>query len=264
MNRPAALIGFGAIAQAVCSTADKESLPLRQVLVRPGKRQAVNDRLPEGIEAIDTLDALLPEVGLVIECAGHHAVRAYGEASLSRGLDFALLSAGALADDDLLKTLQASALGGSARVRVLSGAIGGIDALAAAGSALTTVRYTARKPPLSWQGSPAELVCDLAHVTWPTPVFEGSARDAALGFEKNANVVATVALAAIGFDRTEVTLIADPDAKGNSHEIVASGGGYDLKFHTRGAALPSNPKTSALTAESVLRALRGQAPGLVV
>ena len=264
VNRSAALIGFGAIAQAVCAAASAEALPLKQVVVRPGKREAAQAHLPEGIEAIDSLDALDPEIGLVIECAGHQAVRAYGDAILSRGIDFALLSAGALADDDLRNGLSARAHEGSARLRVLSGAMGGIDALAAAGQALTRVRDIARKPPLSWRGSPAEEVCDLTQVSQPTPVFEGSARAAALGFEKNANVVATVALASIGFDRTEVALIADPDATGNSHEIEASGGGYDLRFHTKGAALASNPKTSALTAESVLRALRGHAPGLSV
>ena len=153
MNRSAALIGFGAIAQAVCAAARAEALPLKQVVVRPGKQEAAQALLPEGIEAIDSLNALDPEIGLVIECAGHQAVRAYGDVILSRGLDFALLSAGALADDDLLNALSTSAVEGDARLRVLSGAIGGIDALAAAGQALTRVRYTARKPPLSWRGS---------------------------------------------------------------------------------------------------------------
>lgn len=264
MTRSIALIGYGAIGQAVCAAAAAEALPVRQVLVRPGTAETVSLNLPRGVVAIESLDALRDDITLVIECAGHQAVRAQGTAILDRGLDLALLSAGALAVDALHQSLTRAARASGARVRVLSGAIGGIDALAAAGSELTDVRYIARKPPASWRGTPAEAAVDLAQITSPTPVFEGAARAAALSFPKNANVVATVALAGIGFERTQVVLMADPDAAGNSHEIAASGGGYSFTYKTTGAALPSNPKTSALTAQSVLRALRNETPGLII
>lgn len=265
MTRSVALIGYGAIAQAVCSALKEDAgSPLTQVLVREGKGVSTQKAVGRNIEVIEDTRHLRADTGLVIECAGHDAVRQYGPAVLTRGMDFAIVSAGVLADDALQDQLVSAAQDGGARLQVLSGAIGGIDALAAAGTALETVSYTARKPPLSWSGSPAERNHDLANITEPTAIFEGTAREAALGYPKNANVVATVALASIGFDRTMVRLMADPTAEGNTHEIHASGGGYDLQYATRGAALASNPKTSALTAQSILRAIRAEAPGLAV
>lgn len=262
--RGVGLIGYGAIAEAVCLAAHQENLPLNAVIVRPARRNEVQAALPGVIRAVDTLNALTADTRLVIECAGHQAVRQYGCAVLERGLDLAILSSGALADAELCAAVMRAARTHDAQLRILSGAIGGIDALSAAGSHLTGVHYAARKPPLSWAGTPAEEVVDLHRVTEPTPVFKGTAREAALKFPKNANVVATVALAGIGFDRTDVVLYADPTAQGNSHEIAATGGGYDFSYRTVGAALPSNPKTSALTAQSVVRAVRHQASGLLI
>lgn len=265
MKRSVALIGYGAIAQAVCAAARVDpALELKQVVVRAGKPSSVQKSLGPIIQAIESLDDLDEDIALVIECAGHGAVREFGPAILQRGIDFAIVSAGALADDALHQALKDACLSGKARLQVLSGAIGGIDAITAAGTALEDVTYTARKPPLSWGGSPADQTHDLGRITKPTAIFQGTAREAALGFPKNANVVATVALAGIGFDRTLVSLMADPDARGNSHEITATGGGYDLRYATKGTALASNPKTSALTALSVIRMIKGQAPGLIV
>lgn len=265
MTRSVALIGYGAIAQAVCTAVSADrALGLNQVLVRAGKAASAQKSLGPHILAIERIDQLHDDTALVIECAGHGAVRQYGPAVLQRGIDFAIVSAGALADNALHQELADACHSGAARLQVLPGAIGGIDAIAAAGTALDNVIYTARKPPQSWNGSPADQTHDLSRITKATPVFEGTAREAALGFPKNANVVATVALAGIGFDRTVVSLMADPHARGNSHEIKATGGGYNLRYATTGAALVSNPKTSALTAQSVIRAIRGQAPGLIV
>ncbi|MEE4187696.1 MAG: aspartate dehydrogenase [Roseobacter sp.] len=263
--RPVGIIGYGAIAQAVCSDfARQDPCPLLQVLVRKGKAAAVEARLPKGMRAVECVAALDPSTALVVECAGHGAVRSYGGEVLARGTELAIVSSGVLADAALLADLKEQCVTHGARLRVLSGAIGGIDALAAAGDRITHVRYVARKPPTSWRGSPADATHDLDRIDTATAVFEGSARDAALGFPKNANVVATVALAGIGFDHTEVSLIADPAAQGNSHEIIATGNGFDLHYITTGAALPQNPRTSALTALSVVRALRQTAPGLAV
>lgn len=265
MTGSVALIGYGAIAQAVCAAAAMDTtLGLRQVLVRAGKSASVQQSLGQSIQAIESIDQLRDDTALVIECASHSAVHQFGSATLEQGIDFAIVSAGALADNVLHQSLADACVSGNARLQILAGAIGGIDAMAAAGPALENVVYTARKPPLSWSGSPAEQTHDLNQITTATAIFEGTAREAALRYPKNANVVATVALAGIGFDRTVVSLMADPQARGNSHEIVASGGGYDLRYATKGAALASNPKTSALTAHSVIRAIRGQAPGLIV
>ena len=104
------------------------------------------------------------------------------------------------------------------------------------------------------------IYCPLTHrnLKKPEAFFSGSAREAAVLFPKNANVVATVALAAVGFDRTRVTLIADPGATANTHRILAAGPAVEVDYSTTGKPLASNPKTSALTALSALRALRNR------
>ena len=63
------------------------------------------------------------------------------------------------------------------------------------------------------------------------------------------------ALAGIGFEATEVELVADPEAPGNMHEIEAEGAAGRFAIKLQGKPSRTNPKTSALAALSVARAL---------
>ena len=121
---------------------------------------------------------------------------------------------------------------------------------------LQSVTYIGRKPPRSWKGSPAETKLDLDALTAGAEThFDGSARDAATEYPKNANVAAAVALAGIGFDDTEVKLIADPGVNENIHEVHATGEFGSFSFQVRGRSLPDNPRSSALAAMSVVSKL---------
>ena len=117
------------------------------------------------------------------------------------------------------------------------------------------MRYRSRKPPAAWRGSPAEKLVDLGALTRRTVLYRGTAGEAALLYPQNANVAAAVALAGLGFDATEVELVADPDAPGNVHEIEAEGAAGRFAIQLQGKPSRSNPKTSALAAMSVARAL---------
>ena len=261
----AALIGYGAIAQQVLRLTQADpTILIRQILVRTTRVSEVQASVGPDIEVISEIEALSPSVDMVLECAGHDAVAGFGPEILEQGCDLGIVSVGILADEDLRTRLKTAAVNGHARLFILPGAIGGIDALAAAGPELQDVTYTSRKPPASWAGSPAEEDHDLAALSMETIVFSGNAREAAIRFPKNANVVATVALAGIGFERTKVTLIADPAATGNTHLITAGGPLFDLHYQTQGSALAANPKTSALTALSAVRALKHRTAGLVI
>ena len=99
---------------------------------------------------------------------------------------------------------------------------------------------------------------DLDSLTEAACHFSGSAREAALRYPKNANVAATVALAGPGLDDTQVELVADPAITENIHEIEVEGTFGRLQFRIDGKPLPGNPKSSALTAMSVVAAVRNR------
>jgi aspartate dehydrogenase len=150
-------------------------------------------------------------------------------------------------------------------VLVPAGAIGGLDVLGAARMAgLERVDYTGRKAPKAWRGTRAERLVDLDGVTEAGVFFEGDARTTALEFPQNANVVAAVALAGIGFEKTRVRLMVDPAASSNRHRVEASGAFGQFAVDVTARTLPQNPKTSMLAPYSLLRALRNRADTIVV
>jgi aspartate dehydrogenase len=186
-------------------------------------------------------------------------------ALLRSGVDVIVASVGALAEPGLPVMLEQAALAGHSQVTLIPGAIAGIDALSAAGARrLDVVSYVGRKPPCAWTGTPAEREVDLNNVDRPVTIFHGSARAAARTYPKNANVAAMVALAGIGFERTEVTLVADPTVTGNTHSIHARGQFGEMQLTVSAHPLPENPKTSELAALSVLRAVRNKLSPVVV
>lgn len=248
------LIGYGGIAQTVLDTLqDEPDVSVAAVLVRPGRD--IEER--PGVPVVETLNALLASgPDIVGECAGHTALAEMGPAVLRAGVDLVAVSIGALADADLHAELIASAEAGGSRLILPAGAIGAVDALAAARfGGLARVCYRSRKPPGAWAGSPAEDSHDLPALTVPTVLYAGTAREAARLYPKNANVAATVALAGLGFDDTQVELVADPSVTDNVHEIEAEGSFGTFSIRLAGKPSPANPKTSMLTALSMSRAL---------
>jgi aspartate dehydrogenase len=244
-----ALIGQGAIAQFVISEAQGHGFEVAAVLLREGREPSVL-----GKNIVHQIADLEPEIELVVDCAGHDALRELGPQILAAGFNLLTVSIGALADDDVAFSLRDAGLRGNATLHLASGAIGALDCLRAAKiGQLRSVTYVGRKPPKGWIGSPAETILDLENLTSGQAVhFEGSARDAALAYPKNAIVAAAVALAGVGFDATQVQLIADTNVDVNTHEIRAQGDFGRFTFQIGGEVLPSNPKTSALAAMSVV------------
>ncbi|MEQ8829446.1 MAG: aspartate dehydrogenase [Alphaproteobacteria bacterium] len=261
-----AMIGFGAVGQyAARALSGLPEIEGVSVLCRPGREEAARAALWPDIEIASSIETLSRQPDCVVDCGGHPALEAHGAAVLRNGIDLITVSIGALADDGLAERLEAAAREGGARLELVSGAVGAIDALAAARiGGLDSVRYTGRKPPAGWAGSAAEDRLDLASLTEAAVHFDGTAREAARLYPKNANVAATVALAGLGLDATKAVLIADPNASGNIHEVEAVGAFGRFTFQIEGKPLPDNPKSSALTAMSVVRAVRNRVSAIAV
>ncbi|MDM8165744.1 aspartate dehydrogenase [Roseovarius sp.] len=246
------IIGEGAIGRYVADALASRGLGPHVILTRSGPTGTA----PGGVTRVRSADDLPGDLALMIDCAGHAALAQHGPAILSRGIDLVTVSLGALADPALETALTEAARRGRAQLHLASGAIGALDALRAARvGGLTEVTYTGRKPPKGWKGSPAEDRLDLDMLETAATHFEGTARDAATTYPKNANVAAAVALAGAGFEATQVRLIADPAVTANIHEIHATGAFGQFHFRIEGHALPDNPRSSALAAMSAVAAI---------
>jgi aspartate dehydrogenase len=263
-----AMIGCGAIGASVLELlhGDPDVVVDRVVTAAAARAQteatvarwAPQARVLEALAADDMPD-------LVVECAGHGAIAEHVVPALERGIPCVVASVGALSAPGMLQMLEQAAQRGGTQVQLLSGAMGGIDALAAARlGGLDSVVYTGRKPPGAWKGTPAEAVCDLDSLTTAHCIFEGSAEQAARLYPKNANVTATLSLAGLGLQRTQVQLFADPGVTENVHHVAVSGAFGSFELTMRGKPLAANPKTSALTVYSVVRALLNRGRALAI
>lgn len=264
-----AMIGCGAIGAGVMALLKNDpDIRFDTVIVHRERldaaRRVVSSLVPEAA-VVSRLDDQDMRPDLLIECAGHQAIEEHIFAALERGIPCLVVSVGALSEPGMAMRLEAAAKKGKTQVQLLSGAIGAIDALSAARiGGLDSVVYTGCKPPLAWKNTSAEALLDLDALDAATVIFEGSARDAARLYPKNANVAATLSLAGLGFDRTQVRLLADPAVTENVHHVVAKGAFGEFELTMRGKPMATNPKTSALTVFSVVRALGNRVHALSI
>lgn len=265
-----AIIGLGAIGRVIVDALLKGDIvspaPELLALVRAGHQARLGADIDNRIQLAGTLEELVAfRPDLVIECAGQSAVREMAEPILAAGLDFMIVSTGALVDDDFRSRLIATGQRSGARLLIPAGAIAGLDGLGAMklGGDLR-VSYASIKPPDAWRGTPAEAMIDLSAVSSATTFYRGPASEAARLFPKNANLAATIALAGAGLQDTAIELIADPSASGNCGRLEARGHGGRLFVELSGPSMPDNPKTSVITAYSILNALKGQGRTIVI
>jgi aspartate dehydrogenase len=201
------------------------------------------------------LDAFPQYADLAVECAPPELIEQICRPMLSAGKKVMVLSAGALLPRPELIAL-AKANGG--QIIVPTGALLALDAVTAAAEGdIRSVRMVTRKPPKGLSGA-RYLVANNINVdgiSEPKRVFAGTAREAAAGFPENVNVVAALALAGIGADRTMIEIWADPALTRNCHTIEVDADSACFSFSIEN--VPSeNPKTGKITALSVVAALR--------
>jgi aspartate dehydrogenase len=124
-------------------------------------------------------------------------------------------------------------------------------------SGVSSVTLTTRKPPASFIDSPLvkQKRYDLNNLTEPALLFRGPAREALKALPQNINIAATLSMAGIGFDRTEVVVIADPGITQNVHEVEVTGDFGRMQVRVENVPAPQNPKTSYLAVMSACATL---------
>lgn len=263
------LVGFGTVGAAFSAAARSGAAgrcAVRGVLVRGASSEPARAAVDADCLVTTEMEPFLAlGLDLIIEAAGQDAVRTCGVQALERGTSLMVTSVGALASDALRQELVAAAERSGARIFVPSGAIAGLDGIAAgAVGEVEEVVHITRKPPAAWKGTSAENQVDLDSLTEPTVIYEGSPRESAGLYPANVNVQTAVALAGIGLDKTRVLVVADPTIDRNVHEINVRGEFGELAITVRNIPSAGNAKTGRLTAMAVIKAVRNLTSPLVV
>ncbi|PIT76418.1 aspartate dehydrogenase [Limnohabitans sp. B9-3] len=247
------IIGYGAIAAELIGRLREKHGPDCEVAVLLRADSPSRSKLPSGVASLTSLDEVQQfKPDLVVEAAGHHAVHQYAHACLLAGLSFVAVSVGAMADEAFFNQLCQAAEQGGAKLIFPSGAIGALDYIRAVRDLPDTkVVYESRKPPSAWADELQRL--GIAQpLTEDVVLFDGHAREAALRYPQNLNVAASLALAGTGFERTLVRIVVDPQAKGNTHLVHATGAFGEMHADITNRPSPDNPKTSWVVGLSLL------------
>ena len=258
MTLTVAIGGLGAIGLALARALDSgvEGLQLIAVSARDQDRARANvANFTSPPAVVDLSD--LAQADIVVEAAPAAVFEQIAIPAISAGRIFVPSSVGALLPRMHLVD-QARATG--ARIVVPTGALLGLDAVrACAEGRVDSVTIETRKPPRGLLGAPYLQAngIDVLAITAPTLIFEGNALDAVAGFPANVNVVAALALAGIGPQRTTVRIWADPTVDRNIHTVRVEAEAARLTMTVENVPSESNPRTGKITPLSVLACLRG-------
>ena len=248
------LIGCGAIGEFLLKTINEDKRFSHNKITAVFDARKKSSLKLQGLskkyefDVFQDLDEFLnSNIDIVVECANIEAVNKYA-ARIIQQKDLVLISIGALAKMSLYEELQSIAELNGTKVYLPAGAIGGLDLVKSANimGELHKVSLVTRKPISALSAEPVEEELVL---------FEGSAKDAIEKFPENANVAITLSLAGLGIQKTSVKMIADPTIKKNIHTIYVQGDFGEATFIMKNNPSPTNPKTSHLTALSILSTL---------
>ncbi len=259
-EKTVAIAGFGAIGRVVGGRLDEGGIPgLRLVAVSARNKGAAHTHMEvfrRPVPVVELADiATLADI--VVECTPAAVFAEVAESAIEAGRIFIPASVGGfLSRPHLIERAEKT----GARIIVPTGALLGLDAVrAAAEGVIHSASMTTRKPPAGLAGAPylAEHGIDLAGLSEPLLVFDGSAREGAKGFPANVNVAAALSLAGIGPDRTRLRIWADPTVTRNKHHIEIDADSARFEMTIEGIPTAENPRTGRLTPLSVIATLRG-------
>jgi aspartate dehydrogenase len=262
-ERKVGVIGCGTIGSQLAISVDTGAVSNAVLVslfdIAPGSAESLKGRLRSAPSAHADFERFVGTgCDIVVEAASQEAVRKFAPKVLESGKDLMLMSVGALADGGLLADLAQAAEENGCRIYVPTGAIAGIDAIRAVRHLLESVTLTTTKSPKALAGAPFFETgkVRLDQIKDRTVVYEGPAAEAVRAFPANVNVAAVLSLAGIGFERTKVRIVADPQATTNQHKITAAGSFGEFRFTVNNVSSPGNPKTSYLAVLSAIECLR--------
>jgi aspartate dehydrogenase len=252
-----AVAGLGAIGLKVAEALDRGIPGCVLAAVSANDRSKAAGRLSHlnCPAPVVTLAELEPLADIVVECAPAKLLPVIAEPFLRAGKTVVVLSAGALLSNEHLVSLARQYDG---QIVVPTGALLGLDAVtAAAEGEIRAVRMVTRKPVRGLAGAPylAEHNISIEDITEPVRIFNGTPREAAIGFPANLNVAVALSLAGIGPDKTTLEIWADPSLERNTHRIEVDSDAATFSMSIEN--IPTdNPRTGRITALSVISYLR--------
>lgn len=253
------IAGFGAIGKVVAKAIDDgiEGLELCAVTVRDREKAEQNMAALSAPVPVVNAQELADLSDIVVECVPKAAFMEIAEPALKAGRLFVTVSgAGILANPDVEQMAREH----GARIILATGALLGLDAVrAAAEGQVNEIRMVTRKPPNALVGAPHLVENDISidGLNEPKLVFEGSAREGAIGFPANVNVAAALGLAGVGADNTRLEIWADPTLDRNTHTIKVDADSARFEMTIENVQSEENPGTGKITALSVIACLRG-------
>ncbi len=240
MAKKVGLIGCGAIGTVLAEAIDRKLVICDSLVVfdtDAAKAQKLKASLKFPVKIVGSIDQLLEaKPTVVVEAAGQQAVRDYYGQLVDSNAEIIVMSTGALLSLNVLDP----------KIHFPAGAIGGLDALAAAANAgINEVTLTSRKNPRALNKTSTE----------EEVVYEGTAKEAARLFPREMNVAATLALT-VKPVQVKVKVISDPKVTRNTHEIQVKWRFGEMNLEFANAPHPDNPHTSALAAWAAIRLLQ--------
>ena len=255
MNEKVGIAGVGALGSIVAASFPLDGYDLCAV------SDIGNPNI--GLPNVD-FATLAGQCDVIVECLPPSAVPSLAKEVLARDKTLVMISSCALV---LYPDIMDMAKTSKGRIIVPSGALSGLDGvLGMKENKIEKSKIISSKPPKGFKNAPhiIENNINLELVQNRVMIFQGSVIEAAKAFPANVNVAASLALAGIGPEKTQVEVWADPAAKGNSHEIIVSGGGSTIHAKIENEPDPSNPKSSMQAAYSIIAALKKRKSKLTI
>ncbi|MGE5197578.1 MAG: aspartate dehydrogenase [Deltaproteobacteria bacterium] len=219
------------------------------------ERLAIKIRRPS--LAVSNLEDLISGAELIIEATRLEAVFGIAKKVILAHRDIMVMSVGGILRH--YRQLQSLAHAKGTRIFIPSGAISGIDGLKAASlGRIKKVTLTTRKPARAFAqvAYVKEKGINLDNISEDTVLFKGNAFSATRAFPQNINVAATLSIAGIGPEKTQVRIIASQKISRNIHEIEIESDSGKIISRTENVTHPENPKTSYLAVLSAAATLK--------